>query len=152
MSAGEPGEQGSAPRADDRPGRPRSVTLLAVVVLILAGLNLNRLVQSLLQWDFLRTLLPISPVYLAVSGLIWGGVGLTLFVGLWSGQPWVPGLARWGSLAFFLYSWLDRYLLENPATWRFKTPFFIGATVLTLGLVFWILSRPKVKLFFRRPV
>jgi hypothetical protein len=122
------------------------------VVLILAGLNLNRLIQSLLEWDFLRTLLPISPVYLAVSGLVWCVSGLFLFVGLWSGQPWAPGLARWGSVAFFLYSWLDRYLLENPATWRFKTPFSVGVTVLGLGLVFWIFSRPKVKLFFRRPV
>jgi len=152
VSAGSPGGQRPSPEADEKPSRPKSVTLLAGVVLILAGLNIVRLIQSLLQWDFLRALLPVSPVYLAVSGLVWGLAGLVLFVGLWLGQPWAPGLARWGSLVFFFYHWLDRLLFENPATWRFKTSFYIGVTVLTLGLVFWILSRSKVKSFFRRPV
>jgi hypothetical protein len=152
MSAGSPAGQASSPEADEKPDRPKSVTMLAVMVLILAGLNLDRLIQSLLQWNFLQALLPISPVFLAASGLVWGAAALVLFVGLWSGRSWAHGLARWGSLAFFLYHWLDRLLLENPVTWRFKTPFFIGLTVLTLGLVFWILSRPKVKSFFRRSV
>ena len=46
--------------------------MLCLAVLIVAVLNLARLGQSLVDWQFLETLLPISPAYLAVTGLAAG--------------------------------------------------------------------------------
>lgn len=128
--------------------RPLSVTLLALWVLSVAGLNLLRLVNAVTLWDFLSKLLPFSPLYLALTGLIGGGVGLILAWGLWKGRGWAPRFTRLASLAYVVYYWLDRLLLSNTDSRRSNLPFSAGATLVLLVLVFWILSRPRAKAFF----
>ena len=87
--------------------------MLCGVVLIVAGMNLVRLGQSLAGWKFLETLLPVSPAYLAVTGLVWGALGLLAAWRLWQGQTW----ARWFGLAFIIsfsvYYWVDRLFLPS---------------------------------------
>lgn len=133
---------------DQHVPRPFRVTLLALGVLSIAVLNLFRLVQTIQEWSFLSGLLTIPPLYLALSGLGWGLVGLVLAGGLWLGRPWAPRLTRLASLAYCLYYWLDRLLLVNPAIWRTNLPFTAGATLILLIIVLWILSVRKVKAFF----
>jgi hypothetical protein len=128
--------------------RPLSVTLLALGVLSIASLNLLRLMDAVRLWEFLSKLLPISPLYQALTGLIAGGAGLILVWGLWKGRGWAPRFTRLVSLAYLMYYWLDRLLLSNADSRRSNLPFSIGATLVLLALVFWILSRPKAKAFF----
>jgi hypothetical protein len=140
-------DQKSAIRNQYSP-RPLGVTLLALGVLSIASLNLLRLVDAVRLWEFLSKLLPISPLYLALTGLIAGGAGLILAWGLWKGRGWAPRFTRLASLAYMIYYWLDRLLLSNADSRRSNLPFSIGATLVLLALVFWILSRPKAKAFF----
>jgi hypothetical protein len=77
--------------------RPLSVTLLACAVLIVAAFNLARFFQAVWQWSFLVQVLPFSPVYLAMSGLVWGIAGVALGFGMWRG-------CRWARSAFF-FAW-----------------------------------------------
>ena len=131
-----------------RPRRPFGVTLLALGVLILAGLNLNRFIEAIRLWGFLSRLLPVSPLYLAVTGFVWAMAGILIALGLWRGWHWAPRLTRLAVLAYLLYYWLDRLLIENQVGRQSNLPFAAGATLAVLVIVFWLLSLRKVKAFF----
>lgn len=128
--------------------RPFGVTLLALGVLILAGINLDRFIEAIRLWEYLSQLLPVSPLYLAVTGLVWGLAGIPIALGLWRGWRWAPRLTRLGVLAYLLYYWVDRLSIENQSGQSVNLPFAAGATLVILVYVFWLLSLRKVKNFF----
>jgi uncharacterized membrane protein (DUF2068 family) len=129
--------------------RPASVTLLALGVLIISGINLLRFVQAIRQWDFLSEMLSISPFYLAATGLFWGSLWLVAAWGLWRGRRWAPSLTIIASLAYTLYYWLDRLLLASDSP-GINWPFTTALNAALLFLTAWILTRSKAKAFFQR--
>ena len=128
--------------------RPFGVTLLVFGVLIIAGINLYRCVQALLQWRFLSELLPTLPLYQVLSGIVWGLAGIPMAWGLWRGARWATRILPYASLAYTIYAWIDRLLLRRGLE-VYDLPFSIGTTVVLLASIFLILSRPRVKSFFR---
>ncbi len=132
--------------------------MLALGVLILAGLNLVRFVLSLRNWNFLAAQPGVSPFYLAISGLIWAVAGAFLIWGLWKAKIWAPRLTQAIALTYALYYWLDLLFLKDhpvnsagaallavlPTNWQFSA----GVTVVSLAFMLWVLSRPKVKAYF----
>ena len=138
-----------------RTRRPFSVTLLALGVLSIAVINTIRFVQALQLWEFLYSLPGVSPPYLAITGAAWALVNFPLWWGLWTGQRWAPHATLIGLAAYVLYAWFDRIFVANtPLTLdgSHAWPFRVGATLVILVLVIWILSRQKAKTFFRRNV
>ena len=135
------------PRFSNHPSRPLSVTMLAFGVLTLAGLNLVRFMAACQQREFLASLLPVSPLYLALSGLLWAVIGLVLAFGLWTGRSFAVGGTLVAALAYTLYYWFDRSLLaaDAPAA---NMPFAVLTNLCLLVVVFWILFRPKARTFF----
>jgi len=129
--------------------RPFSVTLLALGVLTIAGINLYRWIEAILQWRFLAGLLPALPSYLLLSGLFWSLVGFPLTWMLWRGHRRAARLAIWGALAYTIYYWLDRLLARQASAFD-NLPFTLGFTVLVLALVLWTVSRPNARAFFRK--
>jgi hypothetical protein len=144
---------------DSQPiSRPGYVTILALGVLIITIINLLRLVLSIINWDFLNSWPGVSPLYMVTTGLIWTLIGSFLFFGLWTGKKWAPKLMQAVALSYALYYWLDHvFLVDHPArgavgaqrallpvNWQFA----IGATVVCLAYVVWVLSRPNVKTYF----
>lgn len=137
-----------------KPARSFGVTLIALLVLTIASLNLLRLIFSLRQRAFLGSLPGVSPLYQAFTGLIWASAVLVLFWGLWRKKRWAPKAVSWGALLYAVYYWLDRLFLTDwlrsrqaPANLVFAS----GLTLILLGFIFWTLSRPKVKLIFGEP-
>jgi hypothetical protein len=133
--------------------RPKSVTLLVLGVLSIAGTSLVRFAASIEQWQYLSALPGVHPLYLTLSGLIWLLVWLPLSVGLWFGKSWAPFATGAASLAYTIYWWADRIIAANVSLgfysgspWHFR----IIATVFLLGFVYWILTNAKAKAFFRR--
>ncbi len=133
--------------------RPFSVTLVALAVLTFAVIHLVRLVDAILQWDFLKGLEGVPVAYIALSGLLWALVGLPLAWGLWRGKRWAPIAARIALPAYLLYAWIDRIFIANAeitmsgdSAW----PFMAGATLVSMALLFWNLSRAKARAFYRR--
>jgi len=122
--------------------------MLCVVVLIVAGMNLARLAQAVREWNYLESLLPVSPAYLAVTGLVWGVLGLLAAWRMWQGQLW----SRWFGLAFIVafsaYYWIDRLFLPGypgrNANWMFSA----GLNLLVIAWSALTLTRPKVKRYF----
>ena len=139
--------------------RPFSVTLLGWGVLMIAAVNLIRFVQAFQQRDFLASLPGVSPIYIAASGLVWAVAGLPIGWGLWRGVRGIPFVTRIFSAAYFFYFWADRLVVSPDGLhWTSKgfqlysanvlKPFTILSTIILFGLVYWILSRVKVKAFF----
>jgi hypothetical protein len=137
-----------------KPPRLIGVTLIAIGVLTIACLNLLRLVLSLREWQFLSALEDISPLYQALTGLLWASTGFVVFWGLWRRKRWSPKAASGWTLLYALYYWLDRLFLtgwlksgQPPANLAFS----LGLTLMILVVVFWTLSRPKIKVVYGKP-
>ncbi len=138
--------------------RPRSVTLLIVIVLIITVINLIRLVLSVSYWNFLSTRSGISPIYLAATGLVWSATGIFLVWGLWKAKNWAPRLMQTVTLTYALYYWLDHIFLMDrrvsggpgaisailPMNWQFAA----GLTAVLVIFIAWTFTRSKVKLYF----
>ena len=128
--------------------RPVSVTFMALLVLMIAGLNLTRFVVALQQLDLLTKLLPISPYYIVLSGLVWGISALWLGLGLWGGRFIAYRLGRAAIVLYLVYFWLDRLLLRPSTNRGTNLPFLAGITLITLIWVFWTFSQRRVKVYF----
>ena len=127
--------------------RPFSVTLLAIVVLTIAGINLLRFAQAILQREFLSEFPTISLPYLLLSGLVWAASGLVSAWGLWLHKKWAPRFTIIYVLVYSLYYWLERIWLSRFNSWV-NIPFAIGANILLLLITGWVLTRPKARAFF----
>ena len=136
-------------RAERRkPERPLLVTLLALVVLSITAIHLTRFINSLTAWEFLSSLTGVSPLYLALTGLVGVLVSLPLFLGLWRGHPKSPLATRILAVAYTIYEWLERSGLIGAGGLRPSWPFAAGVTLILLIFIFWVLSRPNAKAFF----
>ena len=127
--------------------RPWSVTLLALAVLSIAILNLVRGWQAYSQHEFLSEILPISWLYLAISGTVWGLMGVVLFLGLWFGRARAYFFTAIATLVYSAYYWIDRLWLATERE-QANLPFAVGLNLIVVLLTFWILSRRKTLLFF----
>ncbi len=131
-----------------RKNRPRGVTILALWVLILAVLNLTRLMQSLIRWDFLKDTLPFNPVYLAINGVFWSLVGLFLLWSIWFQKNWTRRALIAAALLYSLNVWLERIFLAGSPTRNTNWPFVALVNLLILAFIFWQLNRQAVKFYF----
>jgi hypothetical protein len=124
--------------------RPIRVTLLALLVLFFALINLLRLGESIYFW---KTLLEYGtqPLYLALSGGLWASAGLLLVWGLWVGRPWIWLAALIGTVAYGIWYWLDRLFLQQPHT---NNLFSLIWTVAVLFLVFLVLFSSRTRQYF----
>jgi hypothetical protein len=139
--------------AKKRRSRPFSVTLLAIGVLTIAGIHLIRLYQTIQNWDFLAGLPGVPPVYLALSGLVWAVVGFPLGISLWRGDPTTLPAVRFITAAYIIYDWFNRLFAayrSSSLSTGFAWEFSALITVILLVWVYWIVSRPRVKAYFRR--
>jgi hypothetical protein len=128
--------------------RPGFVTLVVGLGLIFTALNWLRLVLAIQNWDVVAGRMVISPAFLAISGLIWGLVGLGLAAALWLGKPWAPLAACMVALIYSAYYWAIRLVPPGYTGRNANWPFALGANLLVLAWMVWSFSRPKVKSFY----
>ncbi len=97
---------------EQRP-RPIRVTLLALLIICFALFEGLRLGSSIYFW---KTLIEYGapPFYLAISGAFWFISGCVLVWGLWTGRHWAWLGSLLGAVAFLIWYWLDRLLLQQP--------------------------------------
>jgi hypothetical protein len=93
--------------------------------------------------------LSVPTWYFTLTGALWGGTGLGLSLGLFAGQSWAAKLTRWLSVAYVLWYWLDRLFFVKTEYARGTTVAALGATIIGLGLVYWILLRSQAASFFK---
>ena len=118
----------------------------------MASLNWLQLIAGLGEWAYLESIAPTLPLpYLAISGLIWGILGAFLVWGLFLGRSWAPRLMQIAAPVYAISYWLDRLLIADTSAIATRWPFALGLTILLLGYIYWVLSRPKVKQFYNNP-
>jgi len=129
--------------------RPFYVTLIIFgVLLLIVAPNLLRMVQTVKDWQFLTELLPISPFYLLITGVVWTITGTVIVIGLWRGGHGMRKAAIWGVIAYVIYFWLDRLFVRSSSFAGTNEPFVITASVLLVGFTIISLSRQRVKTYF----
>jgi hypothetical protein len=126
--------------------RPRSVTWLAWAVLIFSALGIIRFFAS---FQIPAIELSVPTWYFTLTGALWGGIGLGLSIGLFLGRSWAAKLTRWLSVVYVLWYWLDRLLFVKTEYARGSTGAALGATMIGLSLVFWVLHRSQAASFFK---
>jgi hypothetical protein len=132
-----------------KPKRPIRITLIMMGVMYLVLLFFTRLYLTIDQWEYLTTSSSVvSPRYLAITGLIWGIVGISIVYGLWFRKRWAPILTRITSLIYLLYYWFDRLFLSKDPLKASSQPFAIGASVVIISAILWTFTRQNSHTFF----
>jgi hypothetical protein len=129
--------------------RPHTVTLLALLVLSLAAINLLGLISSIRRYTVLSHLpLSLPAGVLAASAAVWAVVFSLLAVGLWRLKDW----ARRGTLlavpAYLAQIWIERLVFAQSDYVRVSIPFYAGLHLLTLAVMWGILLRRPVRRAF----
>ena len=102
------------------PKRSIPLKLLAVLLLIFCGLSWVRFTQGIKYLSlFQEHARSILPVYLMISGSLWGVVSLACVIFLWMKYTFSLWLIAINSALFAVWFWLDRALLgTSPDRWR----------------------------------
>jgi hypothetical protein len=129
--------------------RPRSVTLLALLVFSIAAFNVLGLVSGVRRYTLLiRLPLSLPPAVPIVGSAFWSAAFGLLAFGLWRLKPW----ARPGTLAavalYLAQFWVERLLLGQSDYIRTTIWFYVGLHTVILILVWGNLLRPKVRQAF----
>ncbi len=128
--------------------RPRLVSLLAVLIFLIGIWNGFRMVEAALFWKVLAEYhLNPGPLYVSTSGGFWLLAALFLTYGLWLGKSWSWWASIGASLAYALWYWTDRLLLQVPhANW----PFALAVTLIVLAVISLALFSPATLRFLKR--
>jgi hypothetical protein len=127
--------------------RPITVTILAILVLIIATTNLIRFWAAIQNWETL--------VSIGVTRHIshnWAGLGLTgcwLVWVVWQGRPGCKKAIIVFSGLYLLYFWLDRLVFQNHIPLQ-NTPFIAGIGILVVFYMVFTLLLPSNQEFFSR--
>lgn len=131
-----------------RSKRPKSVTILAVLVLYIAVFNLARFYQAIQRWFLLEQILPFSPLYLIVTGVIWSLFGLLVFWALWRGIAWAPKITIISTILYNLYFWFDRLLMPSYPQRNANAYFYLIVWSWIFAFTLWVTMSKKNKPFF----
>jgi hypothetical protein len=125
--------------------RPKRVTFLAILALIIAIFNGIRIGETIFFWKILIEFDGQS-LYTLISGVVWLLSGLLLVWGLWTGKSWSWGAALGFFITYPAWYWLDRLLVQTPHT---NWPFSLRLTVIFLCLVLPILFSRRTRRYLR---
>ncbi len=132
-----------------RPGRTFELWVLVLVILAGSLDGFLRTQAAIYSWKVLSEIgITPGPLYLAVSGAIWGIVLLVAALGLFFRQRWAPRFTRLSAVVLALAYWIDRLAFTRSADTQVNWPFMAGVTVFILAFTFSVLSLDRQKRFF----
>ena len=132
-----------------RPGRTIELWVLVLILLLGALDGFLRLQAAVYAWNVLSHLgINRGPLYLALTGAVWGLALLTAAAGLFFRQRWAPRITRIAVVVLALAYWIDRLAFTHAADTQVNWPFAAGATVFVLAFVFSVLELDRQKMFF----
>jgi hypothetical protein len=121
--------------------RPYLLLGLILGFLLLSVYGWLRFQQSLALWEVLQEIgIEPGPLYLAVSGAVWGIIGLAVGLGLFFRQAWAAGLARAAVVVLAAWYWFDRLVLIRSEAAQASAPFAALLTVFVVAYTFGVLK------------
>jgi hypothetical protein len=143
-------QQIKAPARPGRRRRSRLVTLLALAFGVMSLINLGRAVQSYLNLTLLADWnISFVPWMLIVLSVAWALVFLAAGWALWRRRPWAWRLGRYLPPVYGLFSSGQILLLTRSPYARGRWLLVALGWVTGTLLVYWILSRPRIRAQFR---
>lgn len=135
-------EAGQAPPVKTRPScwisLQRWVLWAGFAYIAIAGWV--RLVSAIADWYWLNFAgVTPGPLYLAITGGLWGIVALVALVWMVLRRPWHRLAGASAALFFALTYWIDRLFVSTYPGGAGNTPFAIFLTLFLLACVFLIL-------------
>lgn len=127
--------------------RPKTITVLALIVITITIENMARAVLTISQWQFLTTILSYPPYYQLLTGLFWGIFGVFLFCSLWFGWQKTPILMIIGGIFYSIYIWFDR-LFFSEAPFDSNWLFVLIINGLCLSFIVWSFRQNNTKAYF----
>src|SRR5258706_15833339 len=126
--------------------RPRSVTLLALIVLFIGAFNMLGLASGVRRYTVLVSLpLSLPPAVPIVSAGAWAAAFGLLAWGLWRLRRW----ALWGTLAgvtlYLAQAWIEQALFGRSDYLRASAWFYAGWDGVLLLFVWGSLLRPGIR-------
>jgi hypothetical protein len=119
--------------------KKRSLALkeLAFGFLLLSLFGWLRVWQSLEDWPWLvRYNATPGPVYLVLSGGLWGLMGLVTGVGVWQRWRWSFWYSTGAAVVYAAWYWVDRLALARSVVGQVNWPFAAGLTAFGLFFTF----------------
>lgn len=107
-------------------------------VLVLTGVIVSwlRAVNALLYWPFLSKIIgPWQTLYLALSGIIWGGSGISLLVLVWRRFSACERWMAWAALLYGIWYWSERLWILRADTGNLGSAIFL---TLLMESIFWL--------------
>ena len=128
--------------------RPFSVTLLLWMVLSLSAWGAIRLFAAWRWWDVLYEFkASLGPLYLSITGAIWGIAGVVLLWSIWSGKAWSRMAILASVLLWLAEYWIERLFFQVP---RANLPFALILSALLLAVTFATILNRNTKYFFTK--
>jgi uncharacterized membrane protein YidH (DUF202 family) len=120
--------------------RSAVLIILSLVAFFISVFGWLRFVEGISGWMFLQEIGPaVLPLYLLISGLIWGITGIVAAFGIWFHRRWALILLACGVGIFTLWYWLDRIILSaNPdanSNWIFSLVMTGGILAYFIGSI-----------------
>ena len=121
------------PKNNHRRNRPRTITIISILFFLFSLFNILKLIQVILQWKTLISLqLSIFPLYLAVSGFVWGISGLFITWSFWTGKSWARKPTLVIILLYTIKFWIDLIWIAEPTV--LQTRWIINLILTVIGL------------------
>jgi hypothetical protein len=137
-----PAPKRSANRRRSSGWRPFSLLLLIFGLLGLSIYGWLRLQQSLALWDILVQIgVWPGPLYLAISGAVWGILGLVAGIGLFLRKNWATRFTQIAILFMAAWYWFDRLVLVRSEAAQTNLVFMGLLTFLAIAFTFAVLRK-----------
>lgn len=132
--------------------RPWPVFILVALLLFFTISQFVRFGQTLAWWPFLSSLpIRVPPLYLALTGLVWGIFGEVAVYRVWLGKPKARQTVRYLTLAYALVFWLEQFLLMDDPLRKTNWAFSAAVIAFFALFIFSILAQDSVRHFFGEP-
>jgi hypothetical protein len=112
--------------------RPFRATILLSLVLLFTVWNVLR-AWTAFAWRNVLTEFSNTPSYICISGLVWAGVGIWLWLSLWLNKANARTLLLASAIGYSVWIWIERLFIQKP---RENWPF---ALIMNLFLLSFIL-------------
>ena len=130
------------------PRRSRSFLFWLTVALFLwfSLIGWLRLQQSIVQWHWLQSIgISPGPIYIAISGGLWGIAGLVSAIALWLRLAWGRLTAQISAIFLATSYWADRLVLSRSGDNQSNVVFALIVSFVALGFVLAELSRQETR-------
>ena len=122
------------PKNKHKPSRPKTITLICFIIFLFSLFNMLKLSQAILQWKILISFqISISPLYMAVTGLVWSVSGLFMSWSLWTRKSWARKSALVIVLFYTIIFLIDLIWIAEPIV--LQTRWLVNICLTIIGLL-----------------